>query len=216
MHQLHSSPFVSVPEMTPSGEDHRHPVRVRGRDELGIAHRASGLNHRPDADLRRLLQTVAERQEGIGGHHRALKIETGLACLHDGNAHAPHPARLSTADAQRLPIAGDDDGIGAHRLHAAPGEAKIFPFRGFGFALRDHPRRLPGGSAGVGLLPEPESSQRAPLSSPHGIGRNREGPQFRFSRQDRERLLRESGGEQRLRELALRGCVRSSARRAGG
>ena len=40
---------VSVPEVADAGEDHRQAEPVGGRDHLGVAHRAAGLDHRRDA-----------------------------------------------------------------------------------------------------------------------------------------------------------------------
>ena len=44
------------------------PCSSAARDDLGVAHRAAGLNHRLDAELGERVQPVAEREERIGGH----------------------------------------------------------------------------------------------------------------------------------------------------
>lgn len=44
----------SMPEMPHAGEHHREPRRIGGSDDLGIAQRTTGLDHRGGAGFRRL------------------------------------------------------------------------------------------------------------------------------------------------------------------
>ena len=57
-----------VAEMTNAGEDHRGVCFVRRGDNLVVAHRAAGLNHRGDPRCCRGVDSVAEGAEGVGGH----------------------------------------------------------------------------------------------------------------------------------------------------
>src|SRR5947207_548391 len=91
-----------VPEVTAAGEHHRDARTVAGLDHLGIAPRATGLDHRGDARLERRLDAVREREEGVGGHrgtrHRVCPV---LTRLFDGEANGVDTAHLTRADADR-------------------------------------------------------------------------------------------------------------------
>ena len=62
----------SMPEMPRAGEHHGDVVLVGGGDHLVVVHRAAGLDHRGGAGLDRDQQAVGEREERVGGDHRAL------------------------------------------------------------------------------------------------------------------------------------------------
>src|SRR6185503_15833119 len=53
----------SVPEVAHAGEDHRHAMLVRGRDDFVVALAATGLHDGLDAVLRGGVDAVAEREE---------------------------------------------------------------------------------------------------------------------------------------------------------
>ena len=63
--------------MAHAGENHRDPVLVGRRDDLGIAQRAARLNHGLDAEFGGGVQPVAERKERIRGQRRALQRQAG-------------------------------------------------------------------------------------------------------------------------------------------
>ena len=50
---------------------------VGGLDHLVVAHRAAGLDHRGGAGLDRDQQAVGEREERVGGDHRAFGERRG-------------------------------------------------------------------------------------------------------------------------------------------
>src|SRR5215218_9758088 len=56
----------SVPEQPHPSEHHRDPVLVGRCDDFLVAHGAAGLHDRADAGLGRLIDTVAEGEEGVG------------------------------------------------------------------------------------------------------------------------------------------------------
>src|SRR5439155_27117027 len=55
----------SMTEMPHAGQNHRHLMLVRSRDDLLIANRAAGLDDCGDAGLRRRVKTVPEGEAGI-------------------------------------------------------------------------------------------------------------------------------------------------------
>ena len=75
------------------------PLRVGGLDHFLVAHRAAGLDHGRGAGLGGREQAVGEREERVGGDHRALDLEAGQLGLDDGDARGVHPAHLAGADA---------------------------------------------------------------------------------------------------------------------
>src|SRR6185437_1814176 len=79
---------ASMSEMAHAGEHHRHVVLVGGGDHLGIAHRTTRLDHRADAGGRGRVDAVAEREEGVAGHHRAAHFELLVGSLDAGDPGA--------------------------------------------------------------------------------------------------------------------------------
>src|ERR1051325_1001728 len=121
--------FMSVAEVPHAGEDHGDAALVRGRDDLRVAHAAPGLDDRGGAGLGERVQPVAEREECIRGHDRALERNARIRRLRRGDAHAVDPAHLPGADAERGSVAAEDDGVRFHVLGHAPGEDEIRALR---------------------------------------------------------------------------------------
>ena len=61
----------SVPEVAHAGEQHGQSMFVGRCNDLGVAHRAAGLDHRGHALAGGHIHAIAEREEGIRGHDRA-------------------------------------------------------------------------------------------------------------------------------------------------
>ena len=121
-----------MPEVPRAGEHHGEAGGVRGLDDLVVAHRAAGLDHRRGAGLGGSEEAVGEREEGVGGHHRApgqrLRLARrfgGVRRLEGGDAGAVHPAHLAGADAHRGAVPGVDDGVGLHVLGHLEGELEV-------------------------------------------------------------------------------------------
>ena len=76
----------------------------------------------PAADRRS--RPIVEREEGVGGEHRAL---VSAARLLHRQPHRVHPADVAAAEADRGQVARDHDCVGAHVLADAPGEQQIAP-----------------------------------------------------------------------------------------
>ena len=53
------------------GEGHRHAVLLAGRDHLLVRHTAAGLRDEAHAHPARVVDGVAEGEEGIAGHGHA-------------------------------------------------------------------------------------------------------------------------------------------------
>ena len=60
------SASLSVEEVPGPGEVHRHAGRLGRGDDLVVTHRATGLDDRTDAGVDQHLQSVREREEGVG------------------------------------------------------------------------------------------------------------------------------------------------------
>jgi hypothetical protein len=113
-----------------------------GGDRIGVALAAAGLNHRPDAVLRRQPHGVVEGEEAVAGQDGT---PGGLPGRLQGQSGRAHPVHLARPDPQAAAVPGHQDGVGAHVAHHLPGEAQIPPFVGVGPALAHH---LPG--VGIG------------------------------------------------------------------
>ena len=60
-----------MPEVPRAGEYHGDATIVGGFDHFAVANRAAGLDHRGGAGLDRDQEAVGEREERVGGDHRA-------------------------------------------------------------------------------------------------------------------------------------------------
>src|SRR5688572_8382179 len=58
-----------VAELSLPREHHRHPVLVRRTDDLFVAYRSTRLHDRANARLCRLIDAIAEWEEGVGAEH---------------------------------------------------------------------------------------------------------------------------------------------------
>ena len=123
-----ASPCVDVPQWrkwrTPVN-DHRHAVLVGGGDDLGVAHRAAGLDDGDGAGLGRLVDAVAEREERVRGRRRCPS--SGARAF----ARRSAPSRRATSGRRRRrrvrPPAAKHDGVRLHVLADAPGEVEVAP-----------------------------------------------------------------------------------------
>src|SRR5688572_16820465 len=86
----------SVAEVPLAGDDHRHAMLVRGRDQLFVALAAAGLHDGRRTGLRADEQAVGEREERVAADDRALRARPGLV---DGELRGVDAAHLSGADA---------------------------------------------------------------------------------------------------------------------
>src|SRR5438270_4594960 len=119
---LTPAPIPSLmPEVANAREGHREAVLVGGCYNFGVAHGASGLDDGGDAVLGGLVNAVAEGEEGVGGEHRAFDGKLGA---HRADAHRVNARHLTSADADRLAVAGVDDGVRLRVLADRPSEEK--------------------------------------------------------------------------------------------
>ncbi|KAG1250439.1 hypothetical protein G6F68_012801 [Rhizopus microsporus] len=98
---------------------------VGGGDHFGIAHRTARLDHRLDASGSGGVDAVAEREERVGGHHRALDHQVRIGGLDAGDARRVHTAHLAGTHADRAVVPGIDDRVGLHELGHLPGEQQV-------------------------------------------------------------------------------------------
>src|SRR5688572_12883188 len=105
-----------MPEMAHAGEDHRDAAFVGRGDDFGIAQGSARLDYGADAEFRRGVEAVAERKEGVRGHHAARDGETGIGRLHRRDPRRDDTARLTGADADRAPVLREYDRVRLHEL----------------------------------------------------------------------------------------------------
>ena len=101
--------------------------------------------------LRDLVDAVAEREEGVGGDHRARGRELRLQ---GGEARGVDAAHLARAHADRLPAVRVDDRVRLHVLAHGPGEHGARATRRRS-ACASTPPRTSRGRAGAGPSPGP-------------------------------------------------------------
>src|SRR5574340_641876 len=126
--------LMLMPEVPVTGKHHRQPMLVRRGDHFLVAHRAARLDHGLGTGLRQHVDAVAEREEGIGRHHRVRQAQARILRLDAGDARAVHAAHLSCADAQGLAALAEHDGVGLHVLGDTPCEQQVLQL--FGGRLR--------------------------------------------------------------------------------
>src|SRR5882757_2607744 len=133
---------MSVTKMPHPGEHHRDAVLVGRRNDVRIAHRASGLDHRLDAELGNRIEPVAEGEKRVGGHRGRFHGQALVLGLHGGDFAADHAAHLAGADAERGSILDADDGVRLYVLRDAPRKQQVVEFRGARLAFGDHAQLL--------------------------------------------------------------------------
>ena len=138
--------------MTHAGEDHGHAGFVGGGNDFFVADRAARLDHAADAYLGGIVDTVAEREEGVGGHHRPFHLQPGMLGLDGGNAGGVDAAHLAGAHAHGLAVLGVDNSVGFDELGHFPGEDQVVHLGFGGGALGDHFQLAFGDHADVTVL----------------------------------------------------------------
>src|SRR3989344_2012673 len=119
---------VLVPKVAHAGEHHGNPGFVGSRDYFVVTHRTARLDHRSNAIGSSVVQTVAEREEGVGGHHRAGNLQAGVLSLDSGDTRGVDAAHLAGADTDGLAVFRVDDGVGFNELGHFPGEDQVMDF----------------------------------------------------------------------------------------
>src|SRR5438477_5938475 len=114
----------SVPEVPLPCEDDGDAVLVGGGDHLFVAQGAARLDDRTHARLGQLVDVVAEREEGIAGARTTASAGVGLA---GGDAYRVDAVLLTGADADRLAVLDEDDGVGLDPPADPPGQFEVAP-----------------------------------------------------------------------------------------
>ena len=81
-----------------------------------------------DTNLGSVVDAVAEREEGVGGHDRAGNLQAGMLGLDGSDASGVDAAHLACADTDGLTALGVDNGVGFDELGDFPGEDQIVDF----------------------------------------------------------------------------------------
>src|SRR3954454_8332088 len=115
-----TSNFISVPEVAHAGENHGDAMLVGRCDHLVVAHAAAWLDDCSGASFYNHIEDVAEREEGVGGHHRPGQLEASVVCLDRGDAGAVDSAHLSGAHGERSACAAEHDSVRLDELGDAP------------------------------------------------------------------------------------------------
>src|ERR1700677_1191668 len=123
-----------VAEVANSSEQHGEAEAIGGRDDFGIALRASGLDDGSGSGLGDFLDSIGEWEKGVGRGDRSLQ---GKLCFHGSDFSGIDAAHLAGADADSLSIAYVDDGVRLHMLADFPGKQKRTSFFGGRAALGD-------------------------------------------------------------------------------
>jgi hypothetical protein len=175
------------------------PGRVGGGDHLVVAHRAARLDDRGRARIDRRLQAVGEREERVGGDHRALGQRLGepaasaasaalRAAMRELSTRLIWPAPMPTVapstridDGVRLDVLGDPEGehqVGNSRSSAA----RFVTTRG---------RRRPIRPLSRSCTSRPPATVRTVTPGGPGIGQaaGHEQPQVLLRGDDRDRLV---------------------------
>ena len=117
-----------------AGKDHRHAMFVGSRDDFGIVAGASRLNRGEDAGLRRLVDAVAEREEGVAGDDSAVASVGGFL---RGDLRRIEPAHLTGTGAGDRSVFRENDCVGFDVLAEPPRESQVTQFSVGWLASRD-------------------------------------------------------------------------------
>src|SRR6267142_2644575 len=119
-----------VTEMTHAREDPRAPLLVGRGNDLLVAQRASGLDHRGGAGLRDYVEPVPARKERVGRAHGAGRREPDLPGAHHREPRRVDAVHLAGADPDDLIACREHDRVRLGVLPHAPGEAERIELAG--------------------------------------------------------------------------------------
>src|SRR6476620_5240776 len=95
-----------VLEMTNAGKHHRQVMFIRGNNNFLVTYRATWLNDRGDAVLRRFINAIAKREESVRSQHRACERKLRSHCANFYRIDARH---LTSTYADSLIFPSVDD-----------------------------------------------------------------------------------------------------------
>src|SRR3990167_5555810 len=128
----------SMSEVAHAAEHHGHATLVGGVDHFLVTHAAAGLDHAGRARVHHDVEAVAEGEEGVARHGRALQGQAGVLRLDAGNARRIEAAHLARAHAHGHAALAEDDGVALDVLGHLPGEQQVFHFFQGGLFLGNH------------------------------------------------------------------------------
>ena len=115
-----------MPEVSHAGKHHGQTVLIGSLYDFVVAHRTAGLDDRSDAGFCGSVDAVAEWEEGVGRHDRALDLKFLVRSLDCGDFGAVHTAHLARANTDRHIVLAEDNCIGLHVLDHGPGKQHVF------------------------------------------------------------------------------------------
>ena len=145
-------PQVSVTEVAHAGKDHGHTRFIGGGNDFLITHGAAWLNHGGNAFTGRCVNGIAEREEGIGCHDRALDFQSFIRCLDAGNTGTVHAAHLTSANTNGPLVASIDNGIGLDEFADLPGKHQVTELVFCGLAVCHDLQVCLGDAPQIGIL----------------------------------------------------------------
>ena len=113
-------------EMSRSCEIEGDFVFVRGFDDLFVANRAAGLNHRRDSRARGAVDAVAKRKEGFRRANRAVHVDFELVCLAQRGERGIDTACHAHSNRHHRPVFDIDDAIRLRERRDFVGNREVF------------------------------------------------------------------------------------------
>ena len=155
-----------MPEVTHAAEHHGYAALVGGIDHFLVAHRAAGLDHTGGARIDHHIEAVAEREEGVARHCRALEGQARVLRLDAGDAGRIEAAHLARAHAHGHAALAEDDGVALDVLGHLPGKQQVFHFFQSGLLLGHH---LQLGQRQLMVVGRLQQQARADALGVHGV-----------------------------------------------
>ena len=112
-------------EVAHVGEDHRDAVLIGGGNHLFVANRTTGLNDAAHANGSSGINTVAEREEGVGRHSRTFHFQTFITGFNPGDFGGVNAAHLACAYPDGHILFGVHNGVGFNEFRNDPAEQRI-------------------------------------------------------------------------------------------
>src|SRR5690554_6772932 len=108
--------------MAHSSKDHGDPMLVGSCDNFFVTNRSTGLNNGSNTSGSSSVNSVSEREEGIGCHHRACYLKVLISSFDTSDLGAVYTAHLAGANANRHTVFGIHNRIRFHKFGYFPAE----------------------------------------------------------------------------------------------
>src|SRR4029079_9979014 len=111
--------------MPKTRENHCDTMLVCSLYGLLVLQGPAGLNNCGNSRFCRFVNSIPEREERIGRHHRTFRRWVGLLDTYLARIPSAH---LSCTHSYRATLLRQNDGVGLHMFGDTPGEFQIVPF----------------------------------------------------------------------------------------